>query len=37
MATRMTANGVSTTTAHGTEQYETFYSAHRGKRISRVM
>ena len=24
-------------TAPGTEQYETFYSAHRGKRISRVM
>ena len=37
MATKMTANGVSTTTAPGTEQYETFYSAHRGKRISRVM
>lgn len=37
MATRMTANGVSTTTAPCTEQYETFYSAHRGKRISRVM
>ncbi len=37
MATRMTTNGVSTTTAPGTEQYETFYSAHRGKRISRVM
>ena len=37
MATRMTANGVSTTTAPGSEQYETFYSAHRGKRISRVM
>lgn len=25
MATRMTANGVSTTTAPGTEQYEVFY------------
>ena len=37
MATRMTANGVSTTTAPGTEQYETFYSAHRGKKVSRVM
>ena len=38
MAMKMTANGVSTTTtAPGTEQYETFYSAHRGKRISRVM
>lgn len=33
----MTANGVSTTTTPGTEQYETFYSAHRGKKISRVM
>lgn len=37
MATRMTANGVSTTTAPGIEQYEIFYSAHCGKRISRVM
>lgn len=37
MATKMTANGVSTTTTPGTEQYETFYSAHRGKRVSRVM
>jgi hypothetical protein len=37
MATKMTANGVSTTTAPSTEQYETFYSAHRSKRISRVM
>lgn len=37
MATKMTANGVSTTTTPGTEQYETFYSAHRGKKISRVM
>lgn len=37
MATRMTANGVSTTSALGTEKYETFYSAHRGKKISRVM
>ena len=36
MATKMMANGVSTTTAPGTEQYETFYSAHRGKRISRT-
>ncbi len=34
---RMTANRVSTTSAPSTEQYETFYSAHRGKRISRVM
>ncbi|MFG6426101.1 MAG: DUF3873 domain-containing protein [Muribaculaceae bacterium] len=31
----MTRNGVSTT-AKG-EQYETFYSAHRGKKVSRVM
>ena len=37
MTTKMTANGVSTTTTPGTEQYETFYSAHRGKRVSRVM
>ena len=37
MATRMTANGVSTTTAPGTEQYETFHSVHCGRRISRVM
>ncbi len=37
MATKMTANGVSTTNTPGTEQYETFYSAHRGKKISRVM
>lgn len=37
MAIRMTANGVSTTTTPGTVQYETFYSAHRGKKISRVM
>ncbi len=33
--TLMTRNGVSTT-AKG-EQYETFYSAHRGKKVSRVM
>lgn len=32
----MTQNGISTT-QRGQEQYETFYSAHRGKRISRVM
>lgn len=37
METKMTTNGVSTTTTAGTEQYETFYSAHRGKKISRVM
>lgn len=29
MATQMTANGVRTTTAPGTEQYEIFYNAHR--------
>lgn len=33
----MTANGVSTTTTPGTEQYEIFYSAHRGKKVSRLM
>ena len=33
---RMTQNGISTTQA-GHEQYETFYSAHRGRRITRVM
>lgn len=34
MATRMTANGVSTTTTLGTEQYEVFYIGyrHRSKR-----
>lgn len=37
MATKMTANGVSSTTTPGTEQYETFYSAHRGKKVCRVM
>ena len=34
--TRMTQQGISTTQA-GQEQYETFYSSHRGKKISRVM
>ena len=34
--TRMTQNGISTTQA-GQEQYEIFYSAHRGRRITRVM
>ena len=29
MATRMTANGVSTTTTPGTEQYEVFYTGYR--------
>ena len=32
MATRMTANGVSTTTTPGTEQYEVFYNAYRPRR-----
>ena len=32
MATKMTANGVSTTTAPGTEQYKTFYSAYLPRR-----
>ena len=34
--TRMTQNGISTTQA-GQEQYETFYSAHRGCKVTRVM
>ena len=34
--TRMTKQGVSTTQS-GQEQYETFYSSHRGKKIIRVM
>ena len=29
MATKLTANGVSTTTIPGTEQYEVFYTGHR--------
>lgn len=37
MATRMTAKGGSSITAPGIEQYETFYSAHRGRKVSRVM
>ena len=32
MATRMTANGVSTTTTPGTEQYEVFYIDFRSRR-----
>lgn len=32
MATRMTANGVSTTTTPGTEQYEVFYTGYRSRR-----
>lgn len=34
--TRMTQNGKSTTKP-GQEQYETFYSVHRGRKVSRVM
>lgn len=37
MATKMTANGVSTTTTPGTEQYEKFYSSRHGKRLQRIM
>lgn len=32
MATKLTANGVSTTTTPGTEQYEVFYNAYRPRR-----
>lgn len=32
----MTQNGISTAQV-GQEQYETFYSAHRGRKVSRVM
>ena len=32
MATRMTTNGVSTTTTPGTEQYEVFYTGYRTRR-----
>ncbi len=32
MATRMTANGVSTTTTPSTEQYEVFYTGYRSRR-----
>lgn len=32
MATRMTANGVSTTTTLGTEQYEVFYTGYPTRR-----
>lgn len=34
MATKMTANGVSTTTTPGTEQYEVFYTGYRTRRKS---
>ena len=32
MATKMTANGVSTPTTPGTEQYEIFYTGYRTRR-----
>lgn len=32
MATKMTANGVSTTTTPGTEQYEVFFTGYRTRR-----
>ncbi|ROT11993.1 DUF3873 domain-containing protein [Muribaculaceae bacterium Isolate-105 (HZI)] len=32
MATKLTANGVSTTTTLGTEQYEVFYTGYRSQR-----
>ena len=32
MTTKMTANGVSTTTTPGTEQYEVFYTGYRTRR-----
>ena len=32
MASKMTANGVSTTTTPGTEQYEVFYTGYRTRR-----
>ena len=32
MATKMTANGVSTTATPGTEQYEVFYTGYRTRR-----
>ena len=35
MATKMTANGVSTTTTPGTEQYEVFYTGYRTRRMKR--
>ena len=31
MATKLTANGVSTTTTPGTEQYEVFYTGYRSR------
>ena len=35
MATKLTANGVSTTTTPGTEQYEVFYTGYRTRRKKR--
>ncbi len=32
MATKLTTNGVSTTTTPGTEQYEVFYTGYRSRR-----
>lgn len=32
MATKLTANGVSTTTTPGTEQYKVFYTGYRSRR-----
>lgn len=32
MANKLTANGVSTTTTPGTEQYEVFYTGYRSRR-----
>ena len=36
MATKMTANGESTTTTPGTEQYEKFYSSRHGRKVQRI-
>ena len=35
MATKMTRDGISTTVSG--EQYEKFYSSHRGKQVIRIM
>ena len=37
MATKMIVNGVSTTTAPRTEQYEKSYSARHGRKVQRIM
>ena len=37
MGTKMTINGLSTTTAPRTEQYEKFYSARHGRKVQRIM